>query len=142
MDEKTHLNSDASRPFSKDEMLEARPKILDLTYLVEASDGDTDFIREILGDYLSEMERYVVELNDSLEKKDLSFLIRAAHTMKGASANVGATRVRETAHHLEAQAKKGMFEGSQSLVALLSQEVARVRELLERQGIDDLLPPN
>lgn len=121
------------------EMNDRGPKILDLSYLQEAADGDASFIRAILSDYLGEMARYVVELKASASNPDLAVVARVAHTIRGASANVGASRVRETASHLEAQVKKGQLQGFQSLVELLGQELSRVRELVERQSLEDLL---
>lgn len=115
------------------------PKILDLTYLAEAADGDSEFVSEILADYLVEMAQYLVQLDEQLKKAEMPTLIRSAHTIKGASANVGAARVRETAAKLEAQAKKGSVEGGESLIGILRQEIDRVKELIEREGVDRLL---
>ncbi len=120
-------------------MSESGPKVLDLTYLAEAADGDPEFIDEILGDYLVEMARYLSELEEQYSQTDLQPLVRSAHTIKGASANVGAARVRETAAKIEAQAKKGSIDGHGALVELLQQEFSRVKELVEREGVPALL---
>lgn len=120
-------------------MSDSGPKILDLTYLAEAADGDLEFINEILADYLVEMAQYLLQLDEQLKNPEMSTLIRAAHTIKGASANVGAARVREIAAKLETQAKKGSVEGGESLIRILHQEIDRVKELIEREGVDSLL---
>lgn len=120
-------------------MSEPGLKILDLSYLIEAVDGDPAFINEILRDYLTEMAEYLVELPVQLQRGNLDYLIRAAHTIKGASSNVGATRVRETASKFESRLSKGHLDGSESLIKLLQQEVARVRELVEREDISELM---
>ena len=120
-------------------MTDSGLKILDLTYLAEAADGDVAFIDEILGDYLVEMARLLTELDQLLDGSEIPTLIRSAHTIKGASANVGAARVRDIAAKLEAQANKGSLDGGESLVNLIRQEVARVKELLEREGVEKLL---
>lgn len=120
-------------------MSEHSSKILDLTYLAEAADGDAKFIKEILSDYLHEMAQYLAEMDGHLKKSDVQPLLRCAHTIKGASANVGAVRVRETAAKLEALTKRSVLDGSESLVALLHQEIARVQNLVEREGVPALL---
>jgi HPt (histidine-containing phosphotransfer) domain-containing protein len=120
-------------------MADAPSKILDLTYLIEASDGDADFIQEIVNDYLREMGRHFQDLKTSAATHDMTLLIRSAHTIKGASANVGASRVRETASRLESQAKKGSLDGSESLIELVGQELGRVKDIVEREGIPHLL---
>lgn len=117
----------------------APQKVLDLTYLIEASDGDADFISDIVGDYLREMQKHVADLKGSLEHKDHALLVRAAHTVKGASANVGAHRVRDVAAKLEMIAKKGVVDGSESMIDLIAQEIARVKDVVEREGIAELL---
>lgn len=120
-------------------MSDSAAKILDLTYLAEAADGDVEFIDEILGDYLVEMARLLSELDDLIAKSETQTLVRNAHTIKGASANVGAGRVRATAARLESLANKGTLQPGESLVALLRQEIAEVKELVEREGIEALL---
>jgi|GEM_PF-1230113 len=115
------------------------PKILDLTYLAEAADGDVEFIDEILGDYLVEMAKQLIELEENFKVEEMTTFIRSAHTIKGASANVGAARVRDTAAKLENQANQGKIDGGESLISLLHQEIARVKELVEREGIPNLL---
>lgn len=117
----------------------APQKVLDLSYLIEASDGDAEFIAEIVGDYLREMQKHVTDLRESFAGKDLALLVRASHTVKGASANVGAHRVRDVAARLELLAKKGGVDGSESMIDLIAQEIARVREVVEREGIAELL---
>jgi HPt (histidine-containing phosphotransfer) domain-containing protein len=120
-------------------MVDLPTPILDLRYLVEACDGDAKFIKDIIGDYLNEMPKYLTELDTSLATSQTGILVRAAHTIKGASANVGASRVRETASRLESLAKKGTLEGSSILVRLLHKEIERVKDLVARQGVDELL---
>jgi HPt (histidine-containing phosphotransfer) domain-containing protein len=120
-------------------MPEHSSKVLDLTYLIEACDADVVFIKDILTDYLLEMKAYVGSLDGLVKQGDLQSLMRAAHTVKGASANVGAGRVRETATKLEALARRGTLDGSESLIELLRNELGRVKDLIEREGVPALL---
>ncbi|HXS18397.1 MAG TPA: hypothetical protein VN764_14465, partial [Polyangiaceae bacterium] len=50
-----------------------------------------------------------------------------------------AARVRETATKLEALARRGVLDGSESLAELLRNELARVKDLIEREGVPALL---
>lgn len=119
--------------------MEQPAPILDLRYLIEVSSGDKKFIADILQDYLRETEMYVAELEAAFASRSLATLLRAAHTIKGASANVGANRVREIASRLESQAQKGSVEGATILIKLLRSEVLRVKDLIERQPLDELM---
>lgn len=120
-------------------MGEAPAPILDLRYLIEVCDGDSTFIQDIIGDYLSEMPKYLAELDASLNGEGPGGMVRPAHTIKGASANIGAVRVRDTAARLETLAKKGSIEGSIMLIRLLHNEIDRVKDLVLRQGIENLM---
>lgn len=128
-----------ARAVMRTDMSDPAAKILDLTYLAEAADGDVEFIDEILGDYLVEMARLLSELDDLIAKSETQTLVRNAHTIKGASANVGAGRVRATAAQLEVMANKGTLHPGESLVALLHEEIAEVKALVEREGVERLL---
>ncbi len=119
--------------------MEQTAPILDLRYLNEVTSGDKKFIADILSDYLREMDSYLSELDTSLKERSLGTALRAAHTIKGASANVGATRVRDLASKIESQAQKGSFEGGVALVKLLQSEIHRVKEIIGRQSVDELL---
>ncbi len=114
-------------------------EILDLTYLAEAADGDKDFIVEILGDYFVEMGNHLNEMDQLLSGEDLRTLTRAAHTIKGASANVGAARVRKSAAVLEKQATTDSIVDGTEQIAQLRLEISEVRELIDRVGVNDLL---
>lgn len=113
--------------------------VLDLTYLREATEGDLSFMKEILRDYLGEMDNHLQGLGVSLPLGELELVMRGAHTIKGASANVGAIRVRDTAARLESQALRGSLSGGDVLLVLLRQELRRVKELLERETVEGLL---
>lgn len=119
--------------------MEQPAPILDLRYLVDVTSGDTKFIAEILGDYLREMETYLGELDSSFSTRTYDTLLRAAHTIKGASANVGATRVQDIAARLETQAQKGSLDGGTVLIKILRSEIARVKDLIERHTVDELM---
>lgn len=118
--------------------------ILDLTYLMDAAAGDQDFISEILGEYIAEMNEHLREALDLYRATPQSpdrhaSILRLAHTIKGASANVGAHRVSETATKLETQLRRGRLEGGEVLLSVLKQEVERVRELIAKRGVSALL---
>jgi two-component system, sensor histidine kinase and response regulator len=120
-------------------MAEMPTPILDLRYLIEVCDGDATFIRDIIADYLSEMPKYLAELDAAVTGEGAGGMVRPAHTIKGASANVGAVRVRDTADRLESLAKRGTIEGSNMLIRLLHNEIDRVKDLVARQGVEGLM---
>jgi PAS domain S-box-containing protein len=77
--------------------------------------GDEELAREILNDFLGEMEGQLAELRDAFARGEAEALHRQAHSIKGACGNVGALAMQQAALRLE----KG--EGNQvELDAVLS----------------------
>lgn len=98
--------------------------------------GDNDeFLREIVGIYLEDTPQRFSELDRSLATGDNPTFTRAAHSIKGSSANVGAMVVRAAAEALEHQSKHGLADLT-PLLAQLRADYQRAVEELAR-----LLPP-
>jgi HPt (histidine-containing phosphotransfer) domain-containing protein len=53
-------------------------------------------------------------MRDSLDNKQQEVLIRQAHTLKGASANMEAVAIRFAAYELEASARAGDYEKAEA----------------------------
>jgi histidine phosphotransfer protein HptB len=59
------------------------------------------FLREIVAIYIEDTPRRIDDMKKSLAAGDISSFTRAAHTIKGSSANVGAQVLRGVAERLE-----------------------------------------
>ena len=98
-----------------------------------------DEVREVMGDDFNELlSAYVSSMNDILQKlpqschdSDLQEAQRMAHSMKSASANIGAERLSTMARQLENQTRKGNLEQAQSQLAELDSEFRRVHRYLD-----------
>ena len=71
------------------------------------------------------------ELDDLLTLGDRSGLERAAHTMKGASVNVGARGLADVCAGLERHAREARLQDAARLMSQFDAELARVRGALE-----------
>lgn len=101
--------------------------------LRELNPGDNDeFLREILGIYLEDTPNRIAELEQSLAAGDTARFTRAAHSVKGSSANVGAMVVRAVAEKLEQQSHKDGLGNVAGLVSELKAEFARAETELRR----------
>jgi HPt (histidine-containing phosphotransfer) domain-containing protein len=67
--------------------------------------GDDTFLKEILAIYLDDVPGRLADLKAARDAADRPLYVRSAHTIKGSSANVGATEVRALAEKLEQRAK-------------------------------------
>jgi HPt (histidine-containing phosphotransfer) domain-containing protein len=99
---------------------------VDFTRIQETSDGDTEFERELLGVFIEDCEDRIQRLSAAIAAGRLDEIKREAHTIKGAAANVGTTRLQEIAEQLEALHDGSISEG-QALAGQLTEEFERVK---------------
>ena len=89
---------------------------------------------ELIETYLSDAEALLVEIRSSWESASYPELMRAAHSLKGASINVGADELAERCLKLESGAKAGVvedFDGTVSAIVVAFSAVAdQLRERL------------
>jgi HPt (histidine-containing phosphotransfer) domain-containing protein len=95
--------------------------------------GDNDeFVREIAGIFLEDTPLRIAELDQSLAAGDTTKFTRAAHSIKGSSANLGANAVRAVAEKLEHQSRTQGLDSVNPLVTELKSEFSRAEAELSR----------
>ena len=95
--------------------------------------GDNDeFLREIVGIFLEDTPQRIAELETSLAAQDLNRFTRAAHSIKGSSANLGATYLRTEAEKLEHHSRKAGMAGVDAMIATIKTEFIRAQDELQR----------
>lgn len=93
--------------------------------------GDNDeFVREIAGIFLEDTPLRIAELDQSLAAGDVAKFTRAAHSIKGSSANLGAMALREVAEKLEHTARTSGIGDVASMVTQIKAEFARAQAAL------------
>ena len=101
--------------------------------LRELNPGDGgEFLKEILGIYIEDTPKRIAELRASLAAGDLASFTRAAHTIKGSSANVGASALRGVAERLELVSKRDGLAGVAPIVADCEAAFARAKAELDK----------
>jgi HPt (histidine-containing phosphotransfer) domain-containing protein len=99
--------------------------------------GDNDeFLRELVGIYLEDTPQRIAELESGLATGDAAKFVRAAHSIKGSSANLGAAALRSVAERLEQHARKEGLGNVHGWIAQVKEEFARTEREFAR-----LLPP-
>jgi len=81
--------------------------------------GDEELGREIIGEFLEDITAQIKVLEDWKNDGDVEELRRQAHSIKGASANVGATAMRKAAADMEEAAKAGLIKDALAMKPLL-----------------------
>ena len=101
--------------------------------LRDLNPGDNgEFLREIIGIYIEDTPKRIADLKACLASGDAPAFTRAAHTIKGSSANVGAQVLRAAAARLEFLSRTEGLGAVAQLVADCEAEFARAAAELRK----------
>jgi HPt (histidine-containing phosphotransfer) domain-containing protein len=110
---------------------------LDDRKLREISDNDPEFVAELLELFREEGQRRLEELHDAAADNDTQAIMKAAHALKGAGGNIGATPLHELCTRLQEHARRHELAQSLDLVDPVTAELDRVLDAIrERQAAD------
>jgi HPt (histidine-containing phosphotransfer) domain-containing protein len=107
------------------------PQAIENLRSLNPDDGD-EFLREITGIFLEDTPLRIVELEESLASGDAAKFTRAAHSIKGSSANLGAMALRAVAEALEHQARKEGLAGVAPHLTSIKDEFTRAHAELTK----------
>ena len=93
--------------------------------------GDQELAEEILQAYLEDIPRQMETLAGLVERGQTAQAGLRAHTIKGASANVGAEAMRELAQEMETLGRNGDLGGLEERLPQLETRFLRFREQVE-----------
>ncbi len=106
-------------------------KILDTKLGLERSAGNTRLYDRLLSNFMKDNKNIGVELNAALNKGDVRYAHRLAHTLKGVAGMIGALRLAETAAGLEAAlAKDDATDTASERLRTVEDELAAVMQEL------------
>jgi len=106
-------------------------KIEELKELVD--EDDPDFLIELLEDYMDNSEENLKAIRYAIQAKDTVTVVRTAHTLKGASSNIGAVNMTELSDQLEHLGRGKTLEGAVELIDQLEVEFVEVKCELEKE---------
>jgi two-component system, sensor histidine kinase and response regulator len=125
------MDSYLAKPVSKDVLLASRP-VLDAEIV-----GRLERLGEAVGEdlmgqlavlFLADAESHVALLRQA--GGNTATLVRSAHSLRGASANLGATELAYLCASLETVAGTGALESARALIDAIDVELGRVRSAL------------
>lgn len=102
---------------------------LELLKSLDPAGGDL-FVKRVLNTYLGSLERQLTALNLARAGGDTSEIGRAAHTLKAASASVGALVFSEACKDLEIRIRGGQVDNLDPLLDQFLVEADRVRDAI------------
>jgi two-component system, sensor histidine kinase and response regulator len=119
-------NQPASKSAETTQLAQSTERRVDVNLLLRRVEGDQALMREIAAVFVEDLPKLSRELSDAIEQRDHERIERAAHTLKGAVANFGATRARELALELETRGRKRDLELVDCLLSELQKELGFV----------------
>jgi two-component system sensor histidine kinase/response regulator len=95
-------------------------------------EGEPDVVREVFLLFLDDAPQRIVTIVEAIARRDAADVQRAAHTLKGAAANIGAHALQRLCLELELLARDGLPAGAAQLTQPLTDEFERVRTEIDR----------
>jgi CheY-like chemotaxis protein len=93
---------------------------------LERTDGDVELLKELVGLFLDECPRRMVELREAIARRDATRLQQVAHTLKGSVGNFGARESFEAALRLEAVGRESDWSQAEEAWAALEAAIGRL----------------
>jgi len=107
------------------------PSTLDMNMvrqLVSLDEEDDGFIRDVMVAYIDQLRESVATLRAALEDSDMETVRLTAHSIKGASKQIGASRVGELLGAIE---REDAVEPARDLVSQVAKEIPLVEEAVQ-----------
>jgi two-component system sensor histidine kinase/response regulator len=112
-----------------------KPPVFDEAVLLHLLGGDRDAAAEITAEFLKDAPLQVAAFHEAVVAGDAARARRQAHTLKGASANVGAEALRAAAYAAELAYADGPSQEAAGLAERLDTELRRLQEeLTDKDG--------
>ncbi len=90
--------------------------------------GDTQLLSELMEMLLDQIAEGITSLAEAIAREQAHEVEQIAHSLKGASANMGAERFRECASQLEQIGRSGNLTGASDVLARLQEEAQVLRQ--------------
>lgn len=100
---------------------------IDLSYLYEIADDDTDFVKEMISDYIAKVPEQIAELQKEFGQRNFGQTRFIAHKIKSSFQFMGAQKLVELAHNIE---KISQEENTQAIERDLTTMEPIVKEVL------------
>ncbi len=101
--------------------------------LLDRLGGNQELLKEVIQVFLNDVPLQIENLKKRLAEEEKAAVVRQAHTLKGAAANIGAERVRETAWELEQAAGGGDWEKVRAVARALESRVESLKAHLRME---------
>jgi len=103
---------------------------MDWEQAVGEFDGDAEFLKQLVGEFLAVAAGQVMEMRRALEERDCERIWREAHSIKGGAANLTAAPLSEVAYALEKAGRARDLSHAGELIDALEAGLDKLRHYL------------
>ena len=108
--------------------------VINMEKALELTDGDFELLKELFELYLEDYPKRLTEIKEGLQAEDYEKVRNAAHSLKGASLNLGFESISEIAKELESYAEKDDREKIYGVLNQLERELLSLEEFISIQA--------
>ena len=105
-------------------------KIFDRQALLARLCDDEELANEVLSVFLEDTPHQIESLRAAHKDGDGEMIARQGHTIKGASSNISALRMRQIAFDIEQAGKQGEFDRVSELLAALEDQFRELQKFI------------
>ena len=102
--------------------------------LLEQAGGGSDLLKSLIRTYLADAPARIAAIREGMVRGDAPAVARAAHALKSASANLGATVLARLCKDLERHCRAGSTDDADDMVRAIGLEFEHVREELAERS--------
>lgn len=105
----------------------------DLDKVLKMTDGDMELLKELFQLFISDYPKKLSQFSQAIEEENFEVIQNIAHSLKGASGNLGLSSIYELTLKIENSAKEGDIADVKRAYKDLERELERLKEFLSEQ---------
>jgi len=109
------------------------PSLFDPSELLEMLEGDKEIMALILNVFVEDTAVQLPALKQALEMRDNAKVRNLAHSLKGATGNIGAKSMQSLAAQIEIAGREAKLTGAEGLIASLSEQFEELKAILKEE---------
>lgn len=131
LDEADDIDSAEDSEELQEEKLRSNEPVIDMTTLETLKDIMEDEFAELVESYLEDAPKLLADVKNASKEADLQILIRAAHTLKSSSNNLGASLLANTALQIELLGKENKLPEASAMIDELEAALEKTHQALK-----------
>lgn len=106
--------------------------VFDYADFLERIDGDVDLLKEVIEIFIEDTPRLLADLFAAIRRGDADAVERAAHTLKGATANISAKRLHALSRQVQQAVKNEGVDSLEPWINKFAEDFAQLTRELKK----------